>query len=162
MMKLLLLRHGIAADPTPDRTDADRPLTEAGVKKTRNAIAGLARIIDPPQIILTSPKLRALQTAEIAANILEAPVKSIEILAGGAADQVIDRISRREEQLILAVGHEPILSEVVELLCFGRTTSAVQMKKAGCACIQSVGRLQIGQGLLEWLATPKMLCQLRN
>jgi len=159
-MKLILLRHGIAVDRSTGLADADRPLTDVGVKKTRRAMAGLAQLIDRPDIILTSPKLRAAQTAQIAATALTTSVLSLDVLASGGAQQVIDELSRRDDERVVAVGHEPTFSEIVELLCFGQTTSSVELKKAGCACLQTHGKVLVGHGSLQWLVTPKMLRQL--
>jgi len=70
-MLLLLMRHGIAEELRPNQTDAERVLTEKGKKKTRDAVCGL-RVLHPNiDLIATSPKLRAVQTARIAAADFE-------------------------------------------------------------------------------------------
>jgi len=63
-VRLLIIRHAIAVDPeTAGVDDAERPLTEEGSNKWRAAAQGLATILDPPDALLTSPLLRARQTA---------------------------------------------------------------------------------------------------
>jgi len=69
-MKLYIFRHGIAEDVGPDGTDDSRRLTREGVDKTRKAAAGIARLGAKPDVILTSPKVRAAQTADLAAEVL--------------------------------------------------------------------------------------------
>lgn len=159
-MQLILLRHGIAVDRSQNIDDAQRALTDVGVKKTSRAMAGLAKLIDAPAAIITSPKLRARQTADLAAAVFQCPVQSDEALADGSAQHIIESLAGRNEQRLIAVGHEPTFSQVVEMLCFGRTTSSIELKKAGCACIQTSSRLTPGGASLQWLATPKMLRKL--
>jgi len=159
-MQLILLRHGIAVDRSPGIADRDRALTDVGAKKTARAMKGLAKLIDRPAVVLTSPKLRAAQTAEIAAAQFRCPLEADETLADGDARQIIEALAGRNEPRLIAVGHEPTFSEAVELLCFGKTTSSVELKKAGCACIQAPDRPAAGGASLQWLATPKMLRKL--
>ena len=156
-MDLYLFRHGIAEDRSGDMADADRALTEEGVKRTGQAAAGLARLIEAEVTIATSPKFRARQTAELAAEALGVDAEVWESLGGGDVDAMIRSIADSGASALMVVGHEPDFGELVERLCFGRSMGAVEMKKAGCACVRFSGRAVEGRGMLSWLATPKML-----
>ena len=159
-MQLILLRHGIAVDRSEGLADGERPLTEVGVDKTRRAVKGLGKLIGVPDVIVASPKRRARQTAEIVADLIGGPLELDSTLADGSPHAMIEALGRRDGTLVVAVGHEPSFSEMVELLCFGKSTSSVELKKAGCACVAAAGRLQPGNGMLQWLATPTMLRKL--
>jgi phosphohistidine phosphatase len=158
-VRLLVFRHGIAEDHSADGTDAARVLTDHGVERTRAAARGLARIVDAPDVILSSPKLRALQTAREAAAAFGRAVEVMDDLADGPPDPVLAALALRTEASAMIVGHEPMLSELVEQVCTGgRRVGFVDMRKAGCACLD-VFLDPAGEttGTLLWLATPKML-----
>ncbi|HEY3764369.1 MAG TPA: phosphohistidine phosphatase SixA [Gaiellales bacterium] len=159
-MRLLVFRHGIAEDHAADGTDAARALTEHGVARTRAAARGLAAIADPPDVVLSSPKLRALQTAREAAAVFGREVEVLDELADGPPDAALRVLAARSEASVMIVGHEPMLSELVEQVCTGgRRIGFVDMRKAGCACVE-VALAPTGEttaATLLWLATPKML-----
>jgi phosphohistidine phosphatase len=159
-MRLLVFRHGIAEDHAADGTDASRALTGQGVERTRAAARGLAAFTDPPDVILTSPKTRALQTAREAGAAFGRDVEVLAALADGPPAETLRALAARSEQAVMIVGHEPMLSELVEQACTGvRRLGFVDMRKAGCACRDiafTPGGEPAGAALL-WLATPKML-----
>src|SRR5579884_3785801 len=70
-MEIYLLRHGIAEDPAPGTTDADRALTAEGRKKLRTVMDAAFDAGVCPALVITSPLRRAVQTAEIAIDVLE-------------------------------------------------------------------------------------------
>ena len=158
-MELLLFRHGIAEVDGPDGTDESRRLTEEGAEKTAQAARGLATLIDPPEAILTSPLVRAVETARIVAGVFDLEPATLDALGHGGPADIVEQIATREEQSLMLVGHEPSLSCTAELLCAGSSDRFLQLKKAGCIC------LDVGFGrdvtdlaaVLKWLATPKML-----
>jgi phosphohistidine phosphatase len=160
-VRLLVFRHGIAEDTSADGTDASRVLTADGVTRTRKAARGLARLCDPPDVILTSPKARARQTADAAAEAFGGcPMEVLEELADGPPEPALRALARRSEETVMIVGHEPMLSELVEQVCTGsRSRGFVDLRKAGCACLD----VALGPGgeateaTLLWLATAKML-----
>jgi phosphohistidine phosphatase len=159
-MRLLVFRHGIAEDHAADGTDASRVLTGQGVARTRAAARGLAAFADPPDVILSSPKTRALQTAREAGAAFGRDVEVLAALADGPPAETLRALAARTEETVMIVGHEPMLSELVEQACTGvRRLGFVDMRKAGCACIDiafAPGGEPAGAALL-WLATPKML-----
>jgi phosphohistidine phosphatase len=159
-MRLLVFRHGIAEDRSADGTDSGRALTAEGVERTRAAARGLARIADAPDIILTSPKLRAVQTADEAAAAFDRPVEVLEALADGPPDETLTALAARGEQAVMIVGHEPMLSELIEQVCTGgRRGGFIDLRKAGCAYLELArdSRGDVTAASLLWLATPKML-----
>ncbi len=162
-MRLLVLRHGIAHAESADGTDASRPLTELGITRTADAVRGLARLGERPDAILTSPRLRAAQTADIAALEWDIHAEQLPELGEASISDIIDALAGRTEPTIMIVGHEPTFSGLVETLCTGTSTRRfVVLKKAGCACLE-VNFLEdrrVGGVRLLWLATPGMLRKL--
>lgn len=158
-MELLVFRHGIAADAKAGQADADRELTSEGVDKTKQAAAGLAALIDAPDVVLTSPKRRAVRTAELAVAAVGGQLETCEPLADGPVSAIVDAIEARRETRVMIVGHEPLLSRVIEVLCTGHTGPFIEMKKAGCACLDvSIAADARGaSATLRWLMTPKAL-----
>ncbi len=158
-MQLLIFRHGLAEDQSADGSDAARALTSDGVRKTRRAARGLIRIIDRPDVILTSPLLRARQTAEILGLALKRQAEPMPELAEPSPGAIWAKLRERRERCVLLVGHEPTLSRLVQLLCAGRSGhDFIELKKAGCACLGIADpAARTPRAVLQWLATPKMM-----
>ena len=119
-MKLLLARHGLAEQAAASLNDFDRALTMRGRKRVRNVGKVLRDNLLVPDLIVTSPVVRAVQTAEIFAATLdpnEAVVVRQELAPGGDLLELIRRLALSGEiESTLLVGHEPSLSEVTRLL----------------------------------------------
>lgn len=162
-MDLYLVRHAIAVergDPAYPWDD-DRPLTPDGIHKFRLAARGLARLDVRPARILSSPLIRARQTAEIVRDAL-APHLDIDVVAGlkpgssyadtlGALDDLHDRS-------IAVVGHEPHLSGFASFLIGApKGASAVLLRKGATALVTFPDVPAAGLGTLEWLMQPGML-----
>jgi phosphohistidine phosphatase len=139
-----LLRHGDAEDGG-GKPDAERELTEKGERQSREAGAALKQLGVKLDICLTSPKVRARQTAELACKGLGADIEADERLAGGDFDP-LELASGRGE--VMLVGHEPDFSSAVAVV----TGSRVKMKKGGVAAIDD--------HLLHVLLRPKDLKQI--
>jgi phosphohistidine phosphatase len=163
-MNLYILRHGIAAERgTPGFSkDSDRPLTPKGERKLWQAAEAMEALKLSFDVILTSPYLRARQTAEIVAEAFNAR-KWIEtadsLTPGGNPKALIDRINRMKPPPgnVLLVGHEPYLSELISLLVTGGSKMSLVMKKGGL-CKLEVERLAHGRcAALEWLLTPRQM-----
>lgn len=164
-MRLLIVRHGIAEDASPNQPDAKRKLTAEGVTRTREAARGLASFAEAPELVLTSPKDRAKATAEIFAAAWDVSVEVSEALADGPVEDIEKLVARRRERSLMLVGHEPTLGVLVGSLCVSQPAPPfVQMKKAGCACVEiEISRAgEITGGELLWLATPGMLRKMAN
>jgi phosphohistidine phosphatase len=122
-----LLRHGDAADGSPD---AERPLTEKGEEQARHAGAALAVLGVKIDACLSSPKLRAAQTARIACERLGDVEPQLEPkLAGGPFDA--ESLVAGLGDNVLLVGHDPDFSMAVHRL----TGAQVRMKKGGLAAV---------------------------
>jgi phosphohistidine phosphatase len=122
---LWLLRHGDAADGSPD---FDRPLTEKGERQSRNAGKALAKLGVELEACFASPRKRALETAKIACEALGCEVTVEERLQGGPFDP---REIAAGLDSVLFVGHDPDFSVAVHDL----TGAQVRMKKGGLAGI---------------------------
>jgi phosphohistidine phosphatase len=158
-MELMLFRHGIAESYGSEGTDASRRLTDEGKVKTAQAGRGLARIATAPQVMLTSPLVRARQTAEILAPIFGCQPQVCEALGYGSVTDIIQQLARHSEASVLLVGHEPTLSQTAEMLCTGRARGFIVLKKAGCICLEA--RIDAegdsAAALMKWVATSKLL-----
>ncbi|MGD1056816.1 MAG: histidine phosphatase family protein [Solirubrobacteraceae bacterium] len=152
--QLWLLRHA-EAEPHGTRTDAARRLTERGRAQARAAGIAIERLHGDFEAVLFSPKVRARETAELAAEGWEPQQRELlsvhQPLAGGfEASQALDAISALSaDGRLLMVGHEPDLSHVVGQLTGGR----VDVKKGGLAIV----RLEGASGELVVLMRPREL-----
>jgi phosphohistidine phosphatase len=159
-MQLYVFRHGIAEPAGDDMADADRALTPQGIDRTLAAARGLARFADRPNVILTSPKDRARQTAGILGDVFDLTPLIAPVLADGPAVDVIHMLRQRDEQHVLIVGHEPTLSRVIETLCTQKNLPGfIDLKKAACALVDAPLHPEDppGPGVLKWLLPPRAL-----
>jgi len=155
-MKCIFLRHGIAADrETWNGRDEDRPLTDEGVDRMRREAKALSDNLTDIDVVVTSPLLRARQTAEILAKALHLSKQVVE------DEQVVDLNAQalahileehHSAESIVLVGHEPSMSETIGELVGGR----IELKKGGIACVDLPDR-SVMHGTLEWLLTPKLI-----
>jgi phosphohistidine phosphatase len=139
-----LLRHGDAEDGA-GKPDSERDLTEKGERQSRSAGRALKALGVQLDVCITSPKVRARRTAELACEALGTPVEEDDRLAGGDFDPVEIAAGRGE---VMLVGHEPDFSSAVALV----TGSRVKMKKGGIAALDD--------HLLHVLMRPKDLKQI--
>jgi phosphohistidine phosphatase len=130
---LWLLRHGDAADGSPD---AERPLTKKGEEQARVAGRALKRLGVRPGACLTSTKLRAADTARLACEELGIEPQHEPKLAGGPFDPEALAAGLGED--VLLVGHDPDFSMAVHSL----TGAQVRMKKGGLAGVEK-GELKV-------------------
>jgi len=158
-MEIYILRHGAAEEPQSGQPDADRPLTPDGRKKLRNVLRTANSAGVEPSLILTSPYKRALQTAQIAAEILEYKGELLRTKAlepGAAPKTVWDEIRvHKDEPRILLVGHEPLFSRLTAHL-LGSPNLQVEFKKGAIACIELERFPAEPHGVLRWLLTSKL------
>ncbi len=162
-MQLYLFRHGIAEDVSADGSDFSRRLTKEGIDRTRRAVGGLSRLIDPPEHILSSPKVRAVETARLAAEVFERDITTEDALAHEALDPIIEAVRGHRAESLMLVGHEPTFSRLAEQLCTaGRAADFIELKKAGCLAIdlRPGGPLSGPRAVLLWALTPKVLRKL--
>ncbi len=158
-MNLYLMRHAIAVEADGTLPDSQRPLTEKGAHKLAKIARALKTLEVRPDLVLTSPYLRARQTAEMVAHVLGAQVAESENLTPfGSLEKLVTEIQAHESlENLLIVGHEPCLSQWIGLLVAGNTGLEIEMKKAG-VCKLSLDRLQPGRcATLIWLMGPAQL-----
>ncbi len=119
MTKMYIMRHGPAEDFAASGLDADRALTEAGRDRVRRVAKVLGEHDEAPKLIVSSPLVRALQTAEIvAAELGIAYVDTSRQLApGGPSATLVAALEHDGKKRVMLVGHEPDLSELVSDLC---------------------------------------------
>lgn len=158
MTALHLLRHAHAGDPMKwDAPDAARPLSEKGRRQARRLGALLAAADEAPDVFVTSPKVRAVQTAELVAEAVGAPVVVDERLAGGLDLATVDAIlvdSAPEARRPCLVGHDPDFSGLLgDLLGIG----PVPMRKGAIARVDVSRPIAHGRGVLRWLLPPEIV-----
>ena len=160
-MRLLIIRHAIAAERGQGIPDDERPLTERGEQRFREAARGLAAVADRPDVLLTSPLIRALQTAQIAARAWGkvAPKTTGALATGDFAElaAVLDKC--KPEASVAIVGHEPHVSSLLARLLGGPQAERLEFRKGGAALVDLPGRLEAG-GRLMWYLPPKILRKL--
>lgn len=140
-MRLHLFRHGIAIDRDDPACPAehDRFLTPKGIAKTQAAAQGLRVLGIKPGIILTSPLLRAVQTAEIACEALGYPVKKLQrtetLKSDAKPADLFDELSGIKADEVMCVGHAPNLDEVIAF-AIGSHSAVTALKKAGLGSLE--------------------------
>jgi phosphohistidine phosphatase len=159
MAEVYILRHGIAEPRKQGRADADRALTEQGREKLALVLARARRARAVPAVILTSPLVRAVQTAALAAETLAPTTKPIqtESLAPGSSPDAVWREIRKHASKagLLVSGHEPLLGETISFL-LGADHAVVDLKKGALACIEIDTTQTAPRGTLLWLITPRV------
>ncbi len=158
-MRVLIIRHAVAVPRgTPGIADDDRPLTAKGEKRFRQAARGLARIVRKPDQILTSARIRAARTADIASKSWGGPKpKTDPALASGSVRQMLAMLAGwPKEATIAIVGHEPDLSALLGRLLGGAESERLTFRKGGAALVELPGAPAQG-GRLVWYLRPRVL-----
>jgi phosphohistidine phosphatase len=149
-MQLYFLRHGEADWPGWTKPDDERPLTDFGKKEVRQVAKFLNRLKVKPNLIVTSPLPRALQTAEVAAEQLKTKLRQDEALEPGfGISELRTVLKRHRSKVLMLVGHEPDFSSVISAL----TGASLKLSKAGVALVDIDPEAQEGRFL--WLFPPK-------
>ena len=157
MIELHFLRHADAGDPLAwQGPDEDRPLSDKGRKQADRLGRFLAGIGFAPDAIITSPKVRAAETAGIVADHLGVPVATDERLAGGLDADALDALllDAGDPSRPVVVGHDPDFSDLLGELC---GASSPPMRKGAFARIDIEHPLRPGTATLRWLVPPDLL-----
>ena len=162
-MDLYIVRHAIAVergDPAYPWDD-DRPLTPEGIHKFRLAAKGLERLEVRPDRILSSPLLRARQTAEILRDAVQ-PHLEIEYSPSLKPDaefgEALGAVAVLGAKTVVVVGHEPHLSGFTSyLLCGPSHTASIVYRKGAAGLVRFPDEAAPGLGFLEWLIQPGAL-----
>lgn len=158
-MELYVFRHGIAEDAPSGHPDANRALTDEGRKKIAEVVKAARRAGFAPSLIISSPYLRAAQTAEVAEEELGYKgevVRTEALVPHGSPEAVWSELrDYRAEPAILITGHEPLLSRLVAHL-LAAPGLRVEMKKAAMVRIDVESFGATPHGTLRWMITPKL------
>jgi len=161
IIELYLVRHAIAAERGPKYPDDRlRPLTPEGVKRFREGVQGLAAFDVAIDLVLTSPLVRARETATLLASGLKPKPAIVELEAlapGGRHAAIIDAIKAhaKPHRRIALVAHEPDLGEFAARLLGAR--GSVEFKKGAVCLIDVDSATPGGPGTLRWFLTPRAL-----
>jgi phosphohistidine phosphatase len=161
-MEIYVVRHGIAIDREDPKCppDPERYLTEEGIEKTKRVAAAVAALSATPDLLLSSPYVRATQTAEIFAAALDYPkpkIRRTDLLLPGSEPSLFFRELAKDKQTstLFVFGHAPQLEDLIAA-ALGVKQHITSLKKAGVALIE-LKRVSPPNGQLLWLATPKLL-----
>jgi phosphohistidine phosphatase len=166
MRELLVVRHAIALDRLLSAEqgvdDADRPLTDEGREKMEQAVLGLVRQQKELDAIYASPLLRAQQTGDLLAKCYpDMRVKTLDTLSPEyGTRELIRSLQKTDGNRIAVVGHEPQLSMLIASLLCEDEYAGIVLKKGGMAQLRFDDNVAKGEGVLQWLMTPKQLRQM--
>ena len=168
-MNIYLIRHAIAVDEgTPEyEQDSDRPLTDKGRKKMRQIAKGLRKLGVEFDLILSSPYVRARETAEIVADVFKMKKKlafSENLIPMAGPELLVPEINDKYSvESIALVGHEPHLSALIGSLTSENTNIDIALKKGG-VCYLAADDLHHDnhRATLEWLLTPGILVEIAD
>ena len=163
-MQLIVIRHAIAMEreewAQSGRPDSDRPLTDTGRRRMRKNARGLQRISPHPDLIATSPWLRAADTARVVAETLGVErMETIDVmLPDRHPSELAEWLNEHSDLAAVAVvGHEPHLGELVTWLLGGESGSNVEFKKGGACLLQFEAQVDAASAMLLWHLTPSQL-----
>ena len=161
-MRIYVVRHGIAIDRDDPKCppEAERYLTPEGIEKTKQVARGVAELGTSADLLLSSPYVRAMQTAEIFAGALgysKQKIRRTDLLLPGADAGLLFRELAKDKDSaeVFLFGHGPQVDDIVAL-ALGAKNPCTALKKAGVALLQ-LKRVSPPHGEMVWLATPKML-----
>src|SRR5580704_3455933 len=161
-MEIYVVRHGIAIDREDPKCppDPERYLTEEGIEKTKRVAAAVAALGASPDLLLSSPYVRAMETAEIFASALDyskQKIRRTDSLLPGAEPSLFFRELAKDKQTstLFVVGHAPQLDDIIAAV-LGSKHHMTSLKKAGVALLE-LKRVSPPNGQLVWLAPPKLL-----
>jgi phosphohistidine phosphatase len=157
-MQIYLLRHGIAEDAQPGHADSERALTSEGREKLRRVLKRARAAGAAPDLMLSSPYRRAIETAGVAAETLAYQGKVVRtqaLLPEASPFDTWEEIRSRhhDERSILLASHEPLMSSLTAFL-LGSPALQVDMKKAALVRVDLDRLGPQPKGVLRWMLTP--------
>jgi phosphohistidine phosphatase len=166
-MRIVVVRHGIAGDresvARTGRPPEERPLTAEGRARMAQVASGLRRLVDPLDALVTSPLVRARETAELIVEAFGGPKPVIEdaLSPGGEPAAVVAALRELDPDATVAlVGHEPDLSRLVGFFVTGAAASVIDLKKGAACLVRFDGVPAAGGGMIVWALPPKALRRL--
>jgi phosphohistidine phosphatase len=160
-LELYLIRHGVAAERGEDYPDdSKRPLTSEGIARLRKEAKALEALDVSFDQILSSPLVRARQTADVFAEAMKAPIANTDALTpAGSPAHVIQELGKHMRKARIAlVGHEPNMGELAAHLIGSKVP--LSFKKGAICRIDFAIFPPKGKGALMWFVTPRMLRKL--
>ncbi|MBI5952495.1 MAG: phosphohistidine phosphatase SixA [Chloroflexi bacterium] len=158
-MNLYLIRHAIAVEESEE--DSQRPLTDKGRKKMRNIAKGLRALDVEFDLILSSPYVRAAETAEILADVFKMKQEvqfSENLIPSGSPEALIAELNEKHTaDSIALVGHEPFLSAMIGLLVADNPNVDITLKKGGVCSLSADDLHHAHKATMDWLLTPGIL-----
>jgi phosphohistidine phosphatase len=167
-MNLYIIRHAIAVDEgTSDyESDSERPLTDKGRKKMRQIAKGLRNLGVEFDLILSSPYVRARETAEILADVFKMKKKIVfsdNLIPMGNPELLITEINEKYSvDSMVVVGHEPHLSTLVGLFAAENGKIDITLKKGGVCYLSADDLHHEHRATLEWLLTPGIMTKISD
>lgn len=161
-IEIVIVRHGIAVDIGENgvMTDEDRMLSDEGRVRTAEAARGLKEIGCLPDVILSSPLRRAMETALIVGRELgieSATRPESALLPEAEMEETIDAITAAGGSSVMVVGHMPHLSCLASYLLAGHENIWIPLKKASACSLLCERRAMPGVASLQWLLPPRVL-----
>jgi phosphohistidine phosphatase len=161
-MDLYIVRHGIAIDREDPKCppDPERYLTEEGIEKTKQVAKGVAALGIHADLLISSPYVRAMQTAELFAHALDYSKQKIRrsdlLLPGAEPSMLFKELAKdKHSSSVFLFGHAPQLDEIIAA-AFATSHPITSLKKAGVAALQ-LKRFSPPSAELQWLGTPRLL-----
>ena len=166
-MNLIVIRHALAEDreefALKNKEDSLRPLTDKGRKKMLKMFEWVEDTIKDVDLIVSSPYLRAMQTAEILQGFLpKLKIEQAPELVPHCPPQAFMKWLKahaRDKKNVAVIGHEPQLSLFISFLLSSKAESFIDMKKSGIAMMEvsSVSEIETAHSQLLWLLCPKVI-----
>ncbi|HEV2696179.1 MAG TPA: phosphohistidine phosphatase SixA [Verrucomicrobiae bacterium] len=170
-MNLFILRHGIASDPGEDGLpkklpDAERPLSTKGKQRLGDVTWAMRKMELKFDAILSSPLLRARQTAQIVNEALGSKHKIVlcdHLAPEGSPKALIEQVNGLPAPVknVLLAGHEPYLSRFIALLTTGNTMASIELRKGGLARLEVEDLRYARCATFRWLLTPKQMALMK-
>jgi len=158
-MNLYLIRHAIAVEEYED--DSQRPLTDKGKKKMRNIAKGLRTLGVELDLILSSPYVRAAETAEILGEVFkmkqEVQFSDNLVPMGDPALLIAEMNEKYAASSVALVGHEPFLTAFIGLLISENASVDITLKKGGVCRLSADDLHHSHKASMDWLLTPGIL-----
>jgi phosphohistidine phosphatase len=156
-MKIYILRHGIAEDQRAGKSDAARKLTPEGKQKLLRVLEVAREAGVSVSLILSSPLVRAVETAQLAAELLRYQGRVVQtdaLVPESTPQKVWEEIrARKGDNAVLLAGHEPLLSAVAAHL-LGAPSLQVDFKKGALVRVDCERLSGEPDGVLKWMLTP--------
>ena len=164
-MKIYLIRHASAVGIGGGIVrDAQRTLTNEGKSEAAHVARAMKSIGVKPDILVTSPLIRAKETAEILQSELGGELHTSDSLAPGVTPANVFRFLSKfpDANEIVLAGHEPDMGDLVKVLVGGGIEFSMPFTQAGVCCVEVVDVPPSMAGILKWLITPAVASKMMN